>query len=317
MELRQLQCFVTVADELNFRRAAERLHIAQPTVTLQIQRLEREVGLPLFDRSKRPIMLTAAGLRLLPEARDILRSVHRATTAAKGWDPVGSTVLRLGTDRDLGRRTEHILGFLAGCRPDLRVELHQAPASHCLKRVRERQLDAAVVRFYADSPDLQLIPVWRERLTVAVSPLSELEGQPAVRLDDLRLMRLRLVPRQEDPALHDYVVEACRTAGFLPLLGRPSTTLRDTLRDISADTRSWTCLCEGSAAAQDGTAVAFRPVVHPPLDVPASLAVRGLDSTARMLLEACQQSTPPVPPGPYPSPHPEAESTRPALPCDA
>lgn len=91
MELRQLECFVVVAEELNFRRASERLHIVQPTVTLQVQRLEKEIGAPLFDRSTRPIGLTAEGCRLLPEARGVLAAARRAVDTARGrWDPPGS-----------------------------------------------------------------------------------------------------------------------------------------------------------------------------------------------------------------------------------
>jgi len=83
VELRQLECFVIVAEELNFRRASERLHIVQPTVTLQVQRLEREIGARLFDRSTRPIGLTEEGTRFLPEARGVLAAARQAVDAVR------------------------------------------------------------------------------------------------------------------------------------------------------------------------------------------------------------------------------------------
>lgn len=81
MELRQLEYFVAVTEEANFTRAARRVHVAQPAVSAQIARLERELGQPLLDRSRREVRLTAAGEAVLPYARAALDAVRQAKTA--------------------------------------------------------------------------------------------------------------------------------------------------------------------------------------------------------------------------------------------
>src|ERR1700756_683717 len=98
MNLRALQCFVILAEELNFSRAAERLHIAQPALSQQIRSLEERLGTKLVDRARRPLRLTEAGHYLCTEARQILSSWEQATLGAheisigrRGWLSVGFT----------------------------------------------------------------------------------------------------------------------------------------------------------------------------------------------------------------------------------
>jgi DNA-binding transcriptional LysR family regulator len=83
MELRQLEYFVAVADDLHFTKAAARLHVAQPSISLQIKALEQELGLRLFERSSRPITLTPAGQDILPLARELLTGAVRLRERAQ------------------------------------------------------------------------------------------------------------------------------------------------------------------------------------------------------------------------------------------
>src|SRR5690606_29433918 len=83
MEIRQLECFIAAAEELHFGRAAKKLHMTQPPLSRQIQRLETSLGAVLFDRNSRQVQLTASGKSFLPEARQLLEAFHRAKESAR------------------------------------------------------------------------------------------------------------------------------------------------------------------------------------------------------------------------------------------
>ncbi|MFF4290526.1 LysR family transcriptional regulator [Streptomyces sp. NPDC001633] len=114
MELRQVRYFVTVAHELHFGRAAERLHIVQSAVSQQVRRLERELGAELFDRSARQVRLTAVGARFLPEAQALLAAEERARAVVAELTAGRSRTLRLGTSTGLGAHLDRVLDALAG-----------------------------------------------------------------------------------------------------------------------------------------------------------------------------------------------------------
>ena len=281
MELRQLRYFVTLAEELHFGRAAERLHIVQPAVSQQLRRLEAELGARLIDRSTRHVALTAAGQRFLPEARAVLAAADRARDAV-----AGSATLRLGTSTGLGERLPRLLAELARLAPDRTVELVRVPAPARLRQVADGTLDAALLRGVPDHPGVRLERVWTDPLVVAL-PTTHTDA-PTVALSRLRDLPLRLPPRAANPALFDLVTAACHAAGFRPALA-PALNDQDMLAAIAAGPPTWTVYYRTQAAAIAAAGVSF-PDPDPPLLMPTSLAVAGdrIRPGVDALLAACR-----------------------------
>ncbi|GAA3219630.1 LysR substrate-binding domain-containing protein [Nonomuraea helvata] len=270
MELRQLAYFVAVADEGGFGRAAERLSIVQSAVSQQVLRLERELGVSLFDRSTRRVRLTGAGERLLPEARTVLAAADRTRQVAADIRAGTEGVLRLGVVQGPGDRIYRLLKELAALAPRLQVRPRRLSLPARLSAVRSGELDAALVRVLTDAPGLELLPIWRDRLYVALPAAHPLARQATLRLEDLGDAPLRLSPREDNPPFHDLVTDACRAAGIAPPAGPPFTTFHETLAGIGAGAPSWTVFYE-VAGLPEVPRVAIRPLAEPALTT--SLAV--------------------------------------------
>lgn len=289
VELRQLEYFVAVAEEMHFGRAAATLSIGQPAVSQQVARLERELGVRLFDRSSRTLRLTAAGSRFLPEARAVLAAAERARRVTS--EPaIGSAAqtIRLGSSTGLGNRLSRVLQGLGELQPNTTAELVSAPTRARLERVASGQLDAAFVRGVTAAPGVELIEVWHDRL-LAVLPASQYraDGGP-IRLAELAMLPLRIVPRRLNPPLVDLVMAACAAAGFTPLPGGTLGSLEDLIAAVGSGPPSWTVVYEPQAQTLRQPLVVFRPT-EPELIMPTALAVPA-DATSRQvapLIRAC------------------------------
>jgi DNA-binding transcriptional LysR family regulator len=295
VELRQLRYFVTVAEELHFGRAAERLHIVQSAVSQQIRRLERELGTELFDRGPRRVRLTQAGARFLPEARAVLAAEARARavivefTGSAGNGAAARRPVRLGTCTGLGAHLDRVLDELADRAPGPPAELVSAPARDRLAGVADGSLDAAFVRGGRATEGIRIVPLWRDPLVAAVPAAHPAAAGPYVDLAALADLGLRLVARRENPPLVDLVLGACHDAGFEPLPG-PAGSLPDTLSAIGAGRAAWTVVYASHARELRGRRVAFLPFPPPGLALPTGLAVRDTTPPPRLaaLLAACR-----------------------------
>ncbi|WP_394437271.1 LysR family transcriptional regulator [Streptomyces sp. SGAir0957] len=293
MELRQMKYFVAVAEELHFGRAAERLYIVQPTVSQQVRRLERELSVTLFDRSTRAVRLTEAGRALLPHARAMLAAERAAVDAMDVVRGEQRSTLRVGTSVGLGLRLDGVLTALSERAPRLLVELVSGPTTTRLQQVRDGDLDATFVRGTDRAPGLELLPLWRDELVAALPAAHPLAESDQVDLADLAALPLRIASRESNPHLVDAVVDACRAAGFEPVMGPAFTTDQDTLAAIASGRPSWTVYFASQAAVQPAHRIAFRPFTDPAgaPSLPTYLAVRPDPPSRRLaaLLAACDE----------------------------
>ncbi len=217
MELRRLRYFVAVAEELHFRRAAAKLHLAQPALSQQVRKLELELGVDLLLRTKRDVSLTPAGQALLVEARRLLRHADEAARAAREAQDGISGRLRIGHLADslptLVPRT--ILRF-ATLHPEVRVSLETLPARTAVDDLRSGRLDVAVVGLPAQTTGLQVAPIDAEETVAALAERHLLSGRRALSLHSLADATVLLLPRDANPAFYDGVSGACREAGVAP-----------------------------------------------------------------------------------------------------
>jgi DNA-binding transcriptional LysR family regulator len=199
VELRQLRYFVVLAEELNFRRAAERLFIAQPSLSQQIRRLEGELGVTLLDRDRRRVELTDAGRALLEHAPDVLAGAERAAEAAKLAGSGEHGVLRLSLTRSLpGGVAGRIVDAFRARHPGVELELALGHTTLHVEQLRAGTVDAAFVR-PPIADDLAVLELAREPLVCVLPRSHPLAARRRIRREDLVDQPLVWWPKAHGP----------------------------------------------------------------------------------------------------------------------
>lgn len=158
-DLRLLMSFVVLADELHFGRAAERLHVAQPALSRQMQRLERQIGATLFIRSSRSVELTPAAQAFLPHAARALAAAERASAATRAAATTGAGELRLGLDLDIPQSVIRRVRAFGGDHPDVRLRVTVRQQDDALSDLERGELDAVVGWISGMNSDLTATPI--------------------------------------------------------------------------------------------------------------------------------------------------------------
>ncbi|NEB80610.1 LysR family transcriptional regulator, partial [Streptomyces sp. SID14478] len=215
--IRHLECFVAVAEESHFGRAAARLGMAQPPLSQRIQRLERELEVRLFDRTSRQVITTKAGMLLLPEARELLARTESLRAAARRIRDGESGMLRAGLPPDIAGGT--VAALLTGFQErssGVELELHELSTTEQLARFARRELDVGLIHHPCDVSGLELGPVLRRDLGVLLPRNAEAAAHTEVPLAALAARDLILFPRAGAPALYDDLLTTCARGGYTP-----------------------------------------------------------------------------------------------------
>jgi DNA-binding transcriptional LysR family regulator len=234
MELRQLRYFEAVARHLHFTRAAQELFVAQPALSLQIQRMESELGTRLFHRTTRSVRLTEAGKTLLPSARRVLAETADAHARLRDLANLDSGRVALGAQQSLNASgmLPQVLGEFRARNPGVDVVLREDSAEASLAMLTEGSLDFALAMLDGEAADadLHVESLYDEQVVFVVG-----QGHPRARgaVELRELITEPFIAFNETAGLRRMLVRACVDAGFQPRIGYESSAL-GSIRSLAA-----------------------------------------------------------------------------------
>ena len=236
MELRHLRYFVTLAEELHFGRAAERLHIAQPPLSQQIRQLETELGFSLFYRTKRSVQLTEAGIVFLVEAQRILTQLTLA--------------IQVGRQVSRGEIGQLVIGFVSSTAynvlppilrtfrshfPNVKLGLQELTTDQQVQWLREKRIDIGLFRPPIEDDGFSVEPIFEEALMVALPENHALANQSEVSLRSLAHESFIMIPRNVAPGLYDPIISSCQQAGFSPIVAQEAIQMQTIVSLVAAE----------------------------------------------------------------------------------
>ncbi len=284
MELHQLQYFLAVARHLHFTRAAEELHVAQPSVSQQIRKLEAELGTKLFHRMKRHIALTAAGEALLPRARRILAEMEEARLEIQELSGLTKGSLTVGSTPSVGTHLlPQAIAQFHQAHPGITLLFREAGSLTLVQSLEAGELDLAIVTMPVRNPVLETVPLLEEQLVLAVPPGRFLVPDGEVSLADLK--DVPFVMFQEGYDLREVTLSACRKAGFEPKVVIEGGEMDSVLRFVSAGLG--VALVPEMVAREPATGFVAVPLAEPRLTRKLAIARRRdryMSSAARQFM---------------------------------
>lgn len=239
MELRHLRYFQAVAETLNFSRAAERLHIAQPPLSRQIKDLEVELGVQLFSRSARRVHLTEAGAHFQRETALLLQRLAGAVEATRQLAHKDKESLNIGTDWRLPMHTlAEAITELRARHPEARVNFVDLSTGDQLAALRQGRIDLAFIPelFIDRRAGLEVLRVERPAVLAALPAAHPLANRKIIHLKDLSSETWLLLESSMRPSFRQKLVQMCRKAGFTPKIGPSASSIDGLLTMVATGT---------------------------------------------------------------------------------
>ena len=270
LELRQLRYFVTLAQELNFRRAAERLHITQPSLSQQIALLEATFGVRLFERDRRRVSLTEAGIAILADAQGLVAESEMVLHKARQLASADAGTLRVGFPEYANRTfIPDIAAAFRSQHPEVKVTITEGYSGALLSDLRRERLDVGFVRIPSaeDYGDLTMELMMDEKTGMLLAARHPLAARSEIPVAALAGEQILVVDRPFNPALYDLIAEWLQRGGveprFLKIGGTGVYTYDTMLRVVeSGEALVLTARSLATAAALPA-GVVFRPISGP------------------------------------------------------
>ncbi|WP_411035166.1 LysR substrate-binding domain-containing protein [Shinella sp. BYT-45] len=214
--MRQLQCFVVLAEELSFTRAAQRLNMSQPPLSTQIQTLERELGAELISRTSRKVTLTRAGELFLQRARNMLDQYERSLQEIREIQQGQDGMIEIGTTGSIlrGGLSELLAGF-AAAHPRITLRVHEQSPAAQINEVLSRRTDVSFNRSMPRDEELACEYGWQEEMVALLRSDHRLAGRASVSITDLREDQ-HVVLRPDSSDFAAYVMACIVAAGYRP-----------------------------------------------------------------------------------------------------
>lgn len=235
IETRLLRSFTVVAEELHFGRAAQRLSIAQPALTRQIQRLEGDLGTALLTRSARRVALTASGRIFLQRARSLLDGIDEAAAEARRVAQGQEGIVRVGfIHSSTYGITPSIIRRFRDRFPAVVLDLHEMPIDEQVAALLDATIDVGILRPPLADPRLTSHVLTSERFVIALPGTHALAAKGSVALGALASETFIFFTQQRSPLFYETINAMCRAAGFTPRVEQHATQIHTMLGLVAA-----------------------------------------------------------------------------------